>query len=243
MNNSFIKLNKKAVHSCFTLIELLVVIAIIAILAALLLPALKGATERAKISDCAGRQKQISAAIFIYANDNDSFVPCNYTTNTPQRMQHSAKDTATGPRGCCRRGASKLVLSGYLPKLQTVDNDNGSPYRILHCPSRFGIGQYSTYYFYFGHGKIVKGENGRYGSIDRLPPKLSDNQKYLFGDAGGKNCKIGDNTIVQWGFNHAKGLSNWSIYDGSVKLFNLNEMKAAKSGDQEFRVPDDMRCS
>lgn len=62
-------------HAAFTLIELLVVVSIVAVLAALLLPVVSGVRENGLSTKCISNLKQISAAMDLYANDNNGYYP------------------------------------------------------------------------------------------------------------------------------------------------------------------------
>ena len=99
----------KSIRPGFTLIELLVVIAIIAILAALLLPAISRAKEAGKSAACISNLRQGGAAVQMYVHDNNNRLPFI------QDQFPGVTNQYAGP---------EVVLSNYL----------GNP-NILRCPS------------------------------------------------------------------------------------------------------------
>lgn len=72
----------------FTLIELLIVVAIIAVLCALLLPALNGARSKANIISCLNNAKECGRQMLMYANDSHAWIPVGVNTGDPHSNWH-----------------------------------------------------------------------------------------------------------------------------------------------------------
>ena len=106
--------SRGATRPAFTLIELLVVIAIISILAALLLPALAGAKERARRTNCRNHIRQFLLATRLYGDDNEQRLPTGASDNANPIDEHI-------PVISTNMRTALLAYAGH--------------FKILHCPS------------------------------------------------------------------------------------------------------------
>lgn len=215
-------------NNAFTLIELLVVIAIIAILMAVLMPALSRAREQGKRAVCMSNIKQLNFGWLLYSHDNDDRL-INGCTNRGGHNNNEPCWLYFRP-SMSEKERIQGVLDGTLIKyVQEI--------RLYKCPT--GIrGEVNTY----GIMDSMNGYDAIPGSKGHIIKKKSQirnpGQRLVFLDEGRTSTESW--TVYrdreQWWDNptarHGLG-TNWSFADGHVEYWKWQDMQTVKIARQE----------
>lgn len=235
----------------FTLIELLVVISIIAILMAVLLPALSTAKKIASAAVCLGNLRSLSTGWVMYADDNDGLLMCNgacyETVDDGTPWVHAPRDvtgTALGmpaPATVIDEDRFRGIRAGTMwPYVGDVDvyRCPGDNRRSTREPPRDCFRSYSVSYAFGTLRDQDLTPRGGYRYYRRMTEIKAATRFYVFVEEEHNGSRYGENEggwhlPFQSGLNRLANPANWSFYDPLASYHNKSSTFGFADGHAE----------
>ena len=220
INKTKRKAKKMRTNKNFTLIELLVVIAIIAILAAMLLPALQSARARARATQCVNNLKSLGTSMTMYAENFNGYAPSisgkyRYPNNNScmwpyslvtAKLLNEAAGTfycpdsgVTSKAAALEKNNSEQSWAYYTYGMRWNNRSNALAFRILsakiECADE-GYGPYAPSSFFLFGDSVLANDADRVGTATLHPLETSADNYKIAGRHGKKaNLWFADNSV------------------------------------------------